>query len=365
MPDVRVVLDRDAGPGGPDEGWPSWSERQVREADRVLIACTAVYARRYEGNDDASDRGRGTVVEARAIKQYLYESKGRNPRFRVVVFEGKHQDDIPLQLRGYHHFNPTEDASYGELVAWLKAEAAQAEGPAPEGPTWPRPDAHFTLPIADRRPHFDAIRKALSGQSSNRIFLFEGEGNSGKTQFLNELSSYADRVAVPWTRFDFKGAPPIDDFFANVLLDLGAERLCETKAARSAAPLLELVTDLRRFTTPVLFLFDTFEKGSEDSRSWLENTFLPRIRSLPGAIIVLGGRSVPDWAQFTWKTLAEYRKLEPIDNAEDWREYLHRVHNGQLELHEIQILTRATAGRPGHMRPLLETLMTTKRTDNG
>jgi hypothetical protein len=365
VPDVRVVLDRDAGPGGPDEGWPAWSERQVREADRVLIACTAVYTRRYEGNDDASDRGKGTVVEARAIQQYLYDSKGRNARFRVVVFEGKHQDDIPLQLRGYQCFNPTDDASYRELIAWLKAEAREAEGPAPEGPTWPRPDPHFTLPIADRRPHFDAIRKALSGQSSNRIFLLEGEGASGKTQFLNELSSYADRVAVPWTRFDFKGAPPIEDFFDNVLLDFGAERLRDTKAAKSTAPLLELVTDLKRFTTPVLFLFDTFEKGSEDSRSWLESKFLPRIRSLPGAIIVVGGRNVPDWSQFPWKTLAEFHKLEPINNAEDWREYLHRVHNGQLELHEIQTLTRATAGRPGNMRPLLETLMTMKRSENG
>jgi hypothetical protein len=43
-PDLKIVLDRDTGPGGPDEGWPAWSERQVRDSDRVLIACSRQYA---------------------------------------------------------------------------------------------------------------------------------------------------------------------------------------------------------------------------------------------------------------------------------------------------------------------------------
>jgi hypothetical protein len=362
---LQVILDRDTGPGGPDEGWPAWSERQVREADRVLIACSEQYALRYEGNDGDSERGRGTVIETRAIQQFLYDSKGRNSRFRVVLFDPKHADHIPHQLRGYHYFDLASDSSFEQLVAWLQATDKAAEASAPQGPVWPKPDLQFTLPIADRRPHFDAVRAALSGQSSNRIFLFEGEGASGKTQFLNELSSYADRIGIKWTRFDFKGAPTIEDFFETALLDLGADVLPETTAAKSTAPLLELVNDLKRATMPLLFLFDTFEKGSEESRSWLESKFLPRVRALPAVIVLVGGRSIPDLNQFPWRPLAELRKLEPIRNAEDWQEYLGRVHNGTLELHEIQTLTKATEGRPGNMRPLLETLINMKRRGGG
>jgi len=356
-----VGLDRDVGPGGPDEGWPAWSERQVREADRVLIACSAQYTLRYEGNDSDSERGRGTVIETRAIQQFLYDSKGRNARFRVVVFDPAHAEHIPHQLRGYHYFTATDDASYCELVAWMIGGAKDSEAPLPEGPVWPKPDKDFMPPLADRRPHFDALRAALSGQSSTRIFLFKGEGASGKTEFLNELSAYAQHLGVPWTRFDFKGAPPLEDFFEGVLADLDADLLRDTKTAKSKTPLLEFVTDLKRLTTPVLFLFDTFEKASEEARAWLESKFLPRVRSLPAVVVVVGGREVPDKNQYPWRLLAELRVLEAIKNAEDWREFLDRVHHGTLELHQIQTLTMATQGRPGNLRPLLETLMNETR----
>jgi hypothetical protein len=97
----------------------------------------------------------------------------------------------------------------------------------------------------------------------------------GRTEFLNELISYAGHLGVRWTRFDFKGAPPLEEFFEAALLDLGDDILRETKAARLRTPLIELVNDLKRVTTPVLFLFDTFEKASEETRSWLETKFLP------------------------------------------------------------------------------------------
>jgi hypothetical protein len=354
---LRVVLDRDTGPGGPDEGWPAWSERQVREADRVLVACSREYSLRYEGNDGQSDRGKGTVIETRAIQQFLYDSKGINARFRVVLFDPSHELHIPHQLKGYHRFSQWEESSYQELVAWLRLSAQEAEAAAPEGLVWPKPDAAHTLSLADRRPHFDAVRAALSGQSLHRIFLFEGEGASGKTEFLNELSSYADQIKVPWTRFDFKGAPPIQEFFSTAVLDLGESRLRDTKDAKFPSPLSELVGDLKRLTTPVLFIFDTFEKASEESQSFLEIKFLSRVRTLPAVIVIVGGRKVPDRSQQPWKTLADARTLEPIKSAEDWREYLDRVHNGKLELHQIQTLTLATQGRPGNMRPLLETLL--------
>lgn len=354
---LDVVIDRDAGPGGPNEGWPAWSERQVREAERILIACSEEYALRYEGNEGDSDRGRGTVIEARAIQQFLYLSKGQNARFRVVLFDSSLEAHIPHQLKGYHWFNATEGEGYATLLEWLSAGVEDADAPAPEGPIWPKPDAEFELPLADRRPHFDAVRSSLSGQSSSRIFLFEGKGASGKTELLNELSTYAERVGVPWTRFDFKGAPPLEDLFDNIVVDLGVERLCDTKAAKSKTPLVELVTDLQRFETPALFLFDTFEIASEEASTWLESKFLPRVRKMPAVVVVVGGREVPQKDQYPWKSLAEIRVLEPIKSVEDWSDYLRRVYDAELETHQIETLMTATEGKPGNLRPLLENLL--------
>ena len=66
---IDLILDRDTRPGGPDEGWPEWSERQVKEADHVLIACSEEYALRYGGNDDGTERGKGasaSLIPARS-----------------------------------------------------------------------------------------------------------------------------------------------------------------------------------------------------------------------------------------------------------------------------------------------------------
>jgi hypothetical protein len=359
---IEVVLDRDAGPGGPDEGWPGWSERQVREADRVLIACSKEYSLRYEGNDEDSERGRGTVAEARTIQQFLYESKGRNARFRVVLFAPDDADYIPHQLRAYHWFNASDEQGYKDLLAWLGSDATHADAPGPKGPLWLAPDLTFKLSLADLRPHFDVVRTALSGQSSKRIFLFEGNGASGKTEFLNELSSYADHQSISWTSFDLKGAPALEDFFVNVVLDLRGETMRAIKSARSKTPLKELVEDLGRLSAPVMFLFDTYDQASEEMAAWLDTNFLSRVRNLPAVIVVIAGRRIPEHARYPWRTLVEARKLEPIADVNDWADYVQRVHDRQLERHELETLTTATQGCPGTLRPLLDTLVRSRTT---
>src|SRR2546421_4925168 len=76
---VQVTVDSDTGPGGPSEGWEAWSEAQVKDADRVLIACTETYCRRYELKEDPGV-GLGAVWEARAIRQLLYGAGGFNEK---------------------------------------------------------------------------------------------------------------------------------------------------------------------------------------------------------------------------------------------------------------------------------------------
>ncbi len=354
---LDVLIDRDVGPGGPDEGWPAWSVNQVTDADRVLIAISPEYAYRYRGLDDDTDRGKGTVAEARAINQSLYDSRGVNRRFRVVLFAPQDEGSIPQQLRAYHWFNAALEDDYQALVAWLKGAEVEAPGEdTPAGPVWSEPDLTHVLPVADRRPDFAIVRDALAGQTSERIFLFEGPSSSGKTYFLNEIINYADKVGLPWTRFDFKGAQPIESFYLKVILEL-KELLPRTSASDSEAPLRELADDLGELETPVLFVLDTFEKATEDASHWVSSMFLPQVRKLPGVVVVVAGQRVPDESQYPWRTLAEHRKLGPIREVDDWDDYQQRVHERVLlPRNELNALIQGTRGNVGSMRQMLDNI---------
>ena len=39
---LDVAIDQDLLPGGPANGWPHWSEDQVRQARKVLVVCAEI-----------------------------------------------------------------------------------------------------------------------------------------------------------------------------------------------------------------------------------------------------------------------------------------------------------------------------------
>ena len=59
----------------PPQGWPSWCEKQVREADFVLVACTEIYLRRFQGEEETG-KGLGVIWEGHIITQELYNAQG-------------------------------------------------------------------------------------------------------------------------------------------------------------------------------------------------------------------------------------------------------------------------------------------------
>jgi len=122
--DLQVVIDKDELPGGPNVGWPRWSERQVREADRVLAICTATYCQRFDGKQPDGE-GLGVVWEALTIEQLLHSQAGVNPKVRAVQFEQDNPEHIPSQLKRYHKFLLYRD--YEQLVAWLTGPQAAAK----------------------------------------------------------------------------------------------------------------------------------------------------------------------------------------------------------------------------------------------
>jgi CHASE2 domain-containing sensor protein len=127
---VQVTIDLDVAAGGPDEGWPAWSEAQVLESDRVLVACTETYRKRFELKEEPGT-GLGATCEARAIRQIIYNSGGINPKFRVVLFSDADRAHIPLLLQSYHYFFADRPTGYNELIAWLGVRATPTDH-APE-----------------------------------------------------------------------------------------------------------------------------------------------------------------------------------------------------------------------------------------
>jgi hypothetical protein len=52
---------------------------------------------------------------------------GVNPFARVVVFESDDAQGIPLDLKGYHHFDPARDLA--AMIAWITGAAPAVPAP--------------------------------------------------------------------------------------------------------------------------------------------------------------------------------------------------------------------------------------------
>jgi hypothetical protein len=98
----------------PPEGWARWMHNQIQDADYVLVVCTEVYKRRFEGKEVVG-KGAGAKWEGAIITQHLYESEGRNLKFIPVALSEEDVAYIPLELRqGTRYVLDTEEG-YNDL----------------------------------------------------------------------------------------------------------------------------------------------------------------------------------------------------------------------------------------------------------
>ena len=112
--------------GGPAEGWPRWMQRQVEEADFVLVVCTATCKRRIEGKEQPG-KGKGADWEGMLAIQELYEARSLNEKFIPVLFDGATDDDIPLPLKPYTYYRLP--AGYDDLYRYLTKQPDVVAGP--------------------------------------------------------------------------------------------------------------------------------------------------------------------------------------------------------------------------------------------
>lgn len=115
--------------GTPPQGWPRWMLNQIDWADYILLVCTAIYYRRFRGQESPGI-GKGVDWEGAVISNELYHEKSVSSRFVPVLFVSADEGFIPQPIRGSTYY--LLDDAYTALTDFL-AGAAGVQ-PAELGP---------------------------------------------------------------------------------------------------------------------------------------------------------------------------------------------------------------------------------------
>ncbi|MEH7594313.1 MULTISPECIES: toll/interleukin-1 receptor domain-containing protein [Bacillus cereus group] len=103
----------------PSEGWPRWMDRQVRNADFVIMVCTPTYFKRVMGEEEVG-KGLGGIWEGNLIYQHLYNDGGINTKFIPVLFDGGSYQAIPTPLQGATHYYVETQEGFDKLYWRLR-----------------------------------------------------------------------------------------------------------------------------------------------------------------------------------------------------------------------------------------------------
>ena len=124
---LRVRLDQDEMPAGPDEGWPQWSEIGAADTERVLLIPSATYYECWCGRQPPGMRN-GATWEAQILANRVYEREDRG-FIRCAYFDPADRQHIPAPLRGYHAFDATTDLD--GILAWAQGKPAASNAATP------------------------------------------------------------------------------------------------------------------------------------------------------------------------------------------------------------------------------------------
>jgi formylglycine-generating enzyme required for sulfatase activity len=96
-------------------------ERQLREADYVLVVCTETYLRRADGRETPGRR-RGVRWESTLFYQHFYDADAYNTRFIPIFWDWKDERHIPVPLRGATYYCVAGDEGYWNLYRHLTGQ---------------------------------------------------------------------------------------------------------------------------------------------------------------------------------------------------------------------------------------------------
>ncbi len=233
----------------PPEGWARWCERQIEEAEFVLVVCTETYERRFKGIE-LPGKGKGAIWEGMIITQELYDSQGRNKKFIPVIFTPKEKTHIPMILRGATYYIPNTKEGFESLYRHLTNQPFTVKpvlGKLKSLPPRSRKQEFCAQPWNvpfQRNPYFtgreDILKELHNALKSDKAAALaqaiSGLGGIGKTQTAVEYTyQYRNEYnAVLWVKADSREAL-ISDYAALAhVLDLPEKDAKEQNLAAAA-----------------------------------------------------------------------------------------------------------------------------------
>lgn len=260
-----VAVDTDVKtPQGPEEGWPKWMKRQIKDADWVLIFFDEVYRRRFDGEEEL-DRGLGATWEGAIITHQLYRESVRNTRFIPLLADRASTQLIPDELFGATFYRIPEQS--GDLATALAQTVGVEPGspatssalsvPTPPPQISPTRLRHGADHLFGREPELAALDQVWNDPAKH-VLTIVAWGGVGKTSLVVEWM--ARKSAANWPGFECvfdwsfysqgtreQGTASADTFIAAALEFFGDTALARSNASPwdKGARLAQLVAQRR------------------------------------------------------------------------------------------------------------------------
>jgi hypothetical protein len=110
----------------PEEGWPLWMERQIRDSNFVLMVCTGTYLKRVLGEEQPG-KGLGVRWEGNLIYNAIYSAGVMNTKFIPLLFVAGEASQVPTPLQGTTFYEPFTDAGYEKLYLRLSESTSSGK----------------------------------------------------------------------------------------------------------------------------------------------------------------------------------------------------------------------------------------------
>jgi tetratricopeptide (TPR) repeat protein len=267
----------------PPDGWQLWMEKQIRDAQFVLLVCTETYHRRVMKED--AGKGLGVMWESSIIYSHLYNAGGVNEKFIPIVFDRDDIRHIPSTLQATNYYEVGTDAGYEKLYRRLTNQhetTAPPLGtrrilpPLPRPTPAPSPAPTSTLPPNLVHPY--ALQANFTGRAKERaeltawladdkhpIYALVAMGGMGKSALAwywiqHDLlpAAPAELDGVMWWSF-YEGESSFAKFVDEALKYTSQQQTIDAERFPST---YDRAQELRRLlqTRRILFILDGFER---------------------------------------------------------------------------------------------------------
>jgi hypothetical protein len=228
---------------------------------------------------------------------------------------------------------------------------------------WPSVASPVEYPLADRENEFARFLSLITGASTERILLFHGPSDRGKSTLLDEFEKIAAKsVPLRCGRGELKNGASLREVLWNISEDLRPtvrfprfDRELERQVPESLRT--AFLRDLAEAQVPVLLILDTYEQATDEAKRWVEEQLFRRVLRRDSLRIVLAGQSVPQVdARAPWAHVAFRSELPLISDPAHWCRFRKVIGLTEYDDNDVETLVKAAAGSPRLIRTLLSNL---------